>query len=223
MRRRLPQVLKCDVEEKCAGRKMTSDEHIHGGDPELELKRFGLASREVLDFSVNVSPLGVPSEIRAMWHELFEEVEHYPSVDGHGLLRYYQERFGLDPQRVLAGNGSTEFIYLAPRALDLQRVAVINPSFLDYTRASLAAWAELIGVKLQLENGFRPPDFAVLKEALSSADAMFFGNPNNPTGTVFPRQLLLDLAAAFPSKWLLIDEAFVQFIDQPEKVSLSGR
>jgi threonine-phosphate decarboxylase len=46
------------------------------------------------------------------------------------------------------------------------------------------------------------------------------GNPNNPTGTVFPRQTLLDLATHFPSKWLLVDEAFVQFVDQPDSISL---
>jgi threonine-phosphate decarboxylase len=30
----------------------------------------------------------------------------------------------------------------------------------------------------------------------------------------------LDLATAFPDKWLLVDEAFVQFLDRPDTVSL---
>ena len=49
---------------------MTNDEHIHGGDPGRELNRLGLETRDVLDFSVNVSPLGVPSEIKAIWNKL---------------------------------------------------------------------------------------------------------------------------------------------------------
>jgi threonine-phosphate decarboxylase len=61
---------------------------------------------------------------------------------------------------------------------------------------------------------------AVLEEALARGDGLFLGNPNNPTGTVFPRQTLLDLATDFPSKWLLVDEAFVEFLDQPDSVSL---
>jgi threonine-phosphate decarboxylase len=199
---------------------MSNDEHLHGGDPGRELDRLGLKSREVLDFSVNVSPLGTPSEIKAVWNELFDEIDRYPSVDGQGVVRYYQERFDLDPARVLAGNGSTEFIYLTPRALHLRKVAVISPSFHDYTRSCLAAGAELTYVELRLENGFAPPDFGVLQEALSNADALFLGNPNNPTSTVFPRQLLLDLAASSPGKWILVDEAFVQFLHQPEAVSL---
>jgi threonine-phosphate decarboxylase len=202
---------------------MTYNEHIHGGDPQRELKRLGLATRQVLDFSVNVSPLGVPPEVESIWSQLFQEIDQYPSVDGQGVVRYYQEKFGLHPERVLAGNGSTELIYLTPRALDLKKVAVINPSFHDYTRASLAAGAELMSVKLETEQDFAVPDFTTLKEALSRADAMFLGNPNNPTGTVFPRQLLLDLASAFPHKWLLVDEAFVQFLEQPEEVSLIGQ
>jgi threonine-phosphate decarboxylase len=199
---------------------MTNVEHVHGGDPERELKRLGLAPRRVLDFSVNVSPLGIPSEIKAIWNELFDEIDRYPSVDGKGVVRYYQERFDLDPSRVLAGNGSTEFIYLAPRALELRKVAVITPSFHDYTRSCLVAGADLTYVELRVEEGFAPPDFSIMEEALSNSDALFVGNPNNPTSTVFPRQILLDLAASFPSKWILVDEAFVQFLDQPEEVSL---
>ncbi len=199
---------------------MTDVEHIHGGDPERELKRLGISSREVIDFSVNLSPLGVPAEVKAIWNHLFHEIESYPSVDGQGVVRYYQERFGLDPAQVLAGNGSTEFIYLAPRALNLQKVALIIPSFHDYTRATLAVGAEPVSVELKAEQNFVPPHSAVLEEVLAGADGLFIGNPNNPTGTIFPKQLLLDLARAFPSRWLLVDEAFVQFLDQPEEVSL---
>jgi threonine-phosphate decarboxylase len=199
---------------------MTSGEHIHGGDPERELKRFGIDAREILDFSVNVSPLGVPPEIKAIWQELLAEVDRYPSVDGQGVARYYLERFDLDPARVLAGNGSTELIYLTPRALQLRKVTVIAPSFHDYTRSSLAAGADVLEVELEAEESFAPPGFDILEEVMIEADGLFVGNPNNPTSTVFPRRLLLDLAASFPSKWILVDEAFVQFLDQPDSVSL---
>ena len=195
-------------------------EHIHGGDPERQLKRLGLAPRQILDFSVNVSPLGVPQEIKAIWHDLFREIESYPTVDGLGVVQYYEKRFGLDPAQVLAGNGSTESIYLAPRALGLRKVVVINPSFHDYTRASLTAGAELVPLELSAAAGFAPPDISVIEEALARGDGLFVGNPNNPTGTVFPRQLLLDLAKTFRNKWLLVDEAFVQFLDRPDTVSL---
>jgi threonine-phosphate decarboxylase len=198
----------------------TEREHIHGGDPEKELQRLGLTPRQVLDFSVNLSPLGVPPEIKAIWNNLFKEIESYPTVDGRGVVDYYEKRFGLDPAQILAGNGSTESIYLAPRGLGLRKVVVINPSFHDYARASLAAGAELLPVELKAAAGFAPPDMSVLEEALARGDGLFVGNPNNPTGTVFPRQLLLDLAATFPSKWLLVDEAFMQFLDRPQAISL---
>lgn len=202
---------------------MTDREHIHGGDPQRQFHRLGLSPREVMDFSVNVSPLGVPAEVRAVWDELFQEIHRYPSIDGRGLGYYYQKRFGLEPEMVLAGNGSTELIYLVPRALGLKKVAVISPSFHDYTRASLAAGARLLEVPLKTSESFAPPRPEVLEEAIRDADALFMGNPNNPTGTVFARRLILDLAAAFPGKWFLVDEAFVQFLPEPEKVSLLGR
>jgi len=194
--------------------------HRHGGMPESDFKRLGLKTSPVLDFSVNISPLGPPEKIIKAWNELASEMAMYPSIDGKGIVHFYQERFGLPQESIIAGNGSTELIYLVPRALNLKRVAVVVPSFHDYIRASQLARAKIIPLRLTAETGFGPLDFERLSNGLLRSDALFLGNPNNPTGTTFSVDTLLQLAEDFPDKWILVDEAFIQFLDQYQEVTL---
>jgi len=55
---------------------------------------------------------------------------------------------------------------------------------------------------------------------LAWADAVCLANPNNPTSTVTPRADLLELARRHPDILFLVDEAFVQFLEHPDHVSL---
>ena len=194
--------------------------HVHGGEPEQDFARLGIHPRPVLDFSVSTSPLGPPAPVREAWAGLFEEVSSYPGSAQEGIRAYYATRYSVPAASVLGGNGSTELIYLVPRALGLKRIAVISPSYHDYERASRLAGARVCRVELSPEDDFAPPGFDCLKKALSRADALFLGSPSNPTGTVFPPDTLLRLAREFPGKWILVDEAFGQFLDRHSELTL---
>lgn len=197
----------------------TQTTYRHGGTPAADLERFGLAVQPVLDFSVNLNFIGPPAIIRENWERLFRTIENYPPVAGDGVARFYQEKFNLAPDNFLAGNGSTEMIYLAPRALGLRHAVVITPSYHDYERASILAGAQITRYPLSPERGFSPMDEKALIRLLEGADALWIGRPNNPTGIVLPRQVILDLSERFPRTYFFIDEAFIQFVDHWEQES----
>ena len=191
----------------------TSNQYKHGGSPQLDMRRLGLPEKPVLDFSVNLNPLGPPPVIKERWPELFQTVEPYPSVLKDGVGCYYQQVCGISSNNFLAGNGSTELIYLAPRVLGFKRAAVLTPSFHDYERASRLAGSKVSGIPLSPENGFQPPPEGRLIEILETVDALWVAHPNNPTGNLISKELILSLAQRFPKKWFIVDEAFVQFLD----------
>ncbi len=181
--------------------------HEHGGEPE---RRFVLGAQPFLDFSVNISPLSLS----------FPEVSidrfalhRYPSIEGRGLREFYSKRFGLDDDTVLPLNGAIEGIYLVPRALGLKRVLVPAPSFFDYERACRIAGARVSYLSLQEKEQFLLPGIEEISGLLQGVDAFFAANPNNPTGTECPKELVLALASRFPDKWFIVDEAFIQFVD----------
>ena len=154
--------------------------HRHGGDPAADFQRLGLAPRPVLDFSVNINPLGPPPEITAAWNGWCDDIHRYPTPDGRGVTRYYEERFGLAPASVAAGNGSTELIYLVPRALGLKTAAVATPAFHDYRRSILVNGGKV--VEFPAMAGTEEEWERKVVELLPRAQALWVGNPNNPTG-----------------------------------------
>jgi len=179
--------------------------HKHGG---AGLKSFTEDGREILDFSVNVSPMFPP--IGNLSLDDFA-LQTYPSIDGRGIKDYYQQKFSLTGSMLLSLNGAIEGIYLIPRALGLQRIMVLSPSFYEYERAAMIVGAEIVFLPLEAETDFRLPGIEVLTRALRNADAFIAANPNNPTGTEVQPEIIMALASRFPDKWFIIDEAFIQF------------
>ncbi len=192
----------------------------HGGTPQLDMIRLGVSAGPVLDFSVNLNPLGPPAIIRENWPDLIQCIEHYPSVEGDGVAAYYESACGIAPKNFLAGNGSTELIYLTPRALKFKRAAVMAPSFHDYERASLLAGAEVVKLPLSRNDHFAFPTADRIAKTLKDVDAFWIARPNNPTGNLFSKDLILDFADRFPEKWFVVDEAFIQFLDHWKNDSL---
>ena len=191
----------------------------HGGAPAVDLERFALPDQPILDFSVNLNFLGPPAVVRENWKALFQAIEEYPPVEGDGVAHYYQEKFNVAPQNFLAGNGSTEMIYLAPRVLRPKNAVVVVPSYHDYERASILAGAKISRYPLAPDKRFSHSDEKALIRMLEHADAFWLGRPNNPTGGLLPKQVVLDLSERFPHTQFIIDEAFIQFVDNWEQES----
>jgi threonine-phosphate decarboxylase len=96
---------------------------------------------------------------------------------------------------VLAGNGSTELIYLVARLFAGQAVRVLMPSFTEYEDACHACGAKLV------DAGVAP-------------SATFAANPTSPDGRLCAREELLALAGV-----RVVDEAFLPFVS--EELSLA--
>ncbi len=188
--------------------------HEHGGAPE---RRFRLNGKKLLDFSVNISPLSPALENASL--DAFS-IHNYPSIDGKGIKGFYAGKFGLNVQTVLPVNGAIEGIYLLPRALKIRKTLVLAPSFFDYERACRIAGAEVVPLGLKEQNQFALPSIDTIAGMLQGVDALIAANPNNPTGTRFPKETFLALASRFPDTWFIMDEAFIQFVDDFPDASL---
>ena len=196
--------------------------HVHGGRPELDAQRLSVDVGDVVDFSTSVNPLGVPEAIRTAWPGFLDAIGRYPTQDGSLAVKAFEERLCLPAGSVMAGNGSVELIYSIMRALNPKRVAIVVPSFHDYVRSAMAAGAQVSTLRLDASSGFAPPTRRALRPALEHADAIVLGHPNNPTGTMYDPSAILDLAAELPDRFFLVDEAFVDFIDDPAAATLAS-
>jgi histidinol-phosphate/aromatic aminotransferase/cobyric acid decarboxylase-like protein len=142
----------------------------------------------------------------------------YPDRAFTGLKGAIARLHGLDPDRVLPGNGAAElFTWAARDAAALGPSLLPTPGFADYGRA-LACWGSQgrpLPLPLTWEDHF-PQPFPL---ALEPAPALWITNPHNPTGQLWSRaslEPLLERAAL-----LIVDEAFLPLCPAGEGESLA--
>lgn len=184
----------------------------HGGNVSDLADKAGCAPERLLDFSANINPLGPPEYLRRVISRNLDGVSHYPDPQCRELTTCLAKVLDVDRQQVVVGNGSTEIIYVLPRALACKRAVIPVPSYLDYERAARLAGLEILALPLREEDEFLL-DFAELSDLLQAGDLVYLGRPNNPTGLGFAAADLFKVVAAHPRVYFAIDESFYQFID----------
>jgi histidinol-phosphate aminotransferase len=191
----------------------------HGGIDTAELERLGLAPDAVLDFSVNSNPAGPSPSVRAA--VAATPLDRYPDRDCHGLRRALGQRLGIPPERIVAGNGTAELIWLVALAFlrPGDRILVVGPTFGEYERAASLVGAPVTQwrVPLDVDPATAP---GVITESMAAGPhrAVFLCNPNNPTGWCLPPGHVAAWAADHPDTLFVIDEAYVAFVDGPASV-----
>ncbi|MBR1693538.1 MAG: aminotransferase class I/II-fold pyridoxal phosphate-dependent enzyme [Lachnospiraceae bacterium] len=186
---------------------------IHGGDI--------YRNRVTCDFSVSVNPLGMPEgSIRAAKQGIMRSGA-YPDSLGMELRQALAAKEHVKPEEIVLGNGAAELIYALCYALRPQKAVVTAPSFSEYEAAVTASGGDVLYWDLEEKN-----DYSLKEEALSflteDIDLVFLCNPNNPTGSLTHRSLLLKIAAACEQAGIFfcVDECFLPFLKNEESLTL---
>jgi histidinol-phosphate aminotransferase len=207
---------------------------VHGGVRPADLRALGLRPEDVLDFSASVSPLGPPDGV---WEAMRRvDLTAYPDPSCLELRETLSARLaqrspflagqgGLSHDRILVGNGSTELIHLLARAClspprpDASNGALLlTPTYGEYAGACRLAGGSVATLEARREAGFA---WNLREAAQHIADRrpslVFLCNPNNPTGVFLPRPDVEALAEATQrgGGLLVVDEAYLGFVDQP--------
>jgi threonine-phosphate decarboxylase len=192
----------------------------HGGDVYQLARTLGVAVQDLLDFSASINPLGYPPGLDQAVLGALQEIIHYPDRRCLELRRDLAAYHGLEPEQILVGNGSTEFIYLLARALEPRQGLIVAPAFSEYEAALRVA---RIPAAFHLTG---EADNFTLGGPLDprGADLVFLANPASPSGALLPPARLLEVVAALDGAgvYVLLDEAFVDFVEEASlKVQLS--
>lgn len=196
----------------------------HGGDIWRHLKSSKCA---ILDFSVNISPLGMPQRIKGYVLSNIDKLNYYPQPQSLHLKNRLAKFHGLSGNNILVGNGAIELIHLLPRALKARVVLIPVPTFSEYEFAAKANNASCIFIETSEKNNFKV-DVLKLIKLLAKTDLVFLCNPNNPTGCRLSSQEVILLLKACKERkvTLVIDEVFMDFVfkgDENSMISESAR
>ena len=182
----------------------------HGGDWAGYRAEFG---RDPLDFSANVSPLGLPEGVARAITAALPTADRYPDPLCRELRAKLALHEGVPAEQILCGNGAADLIFRLVWAKKPRRALVTAPTFAEYATA-----LESIGCTVERFFLREQEDFAVT-DAFCAAirpgvDIVFLCQPNNPTGqlTTLPlvEQILRRCAAC--GTLLVVDECFLDFL-----------
>lgn len=185
-------------------------ELVHGGDWAGYRAEFGC---DALDFSANVSPLGLPAGVAAAITNALPTADRYPDPLCRELRAALAGAEGVPADWILCGNGAADLIFRLALAVRPRRALLPAPTFAEYEAALQTVGCAVQRVFLREEN-----EFAVTEEFIDAVtpetDIVFLCQPNNPTGQVTPPALVERLVrrCAECGAVLAVDECFLDFL-----------
>ena len=221
---------------------MNQQSEKHGGELETIAEQYGIDVNSLIDFSVNVNPLGPPASLLDAIKKGVDFLHRYPDSSSHRMRRKLANYLNLSSDNIIIGNGATELIYLISRyfkeEVHTPKVVIVAPTFSDYQRS-----ISLVGG--QVQHHLLSPEMCSLRSPTASpygfqlnldrliadamevehpdgdgADILFICTPNNPTGQLFQKSQIIALTTTLPKTIIVVDEAFLDFTDAPHHNSV---
>ena len=189
----------------------------------LELERLG---HDIISLNIgNPYAFGfrTPETMRLAMIENLRNSEGYVHQKGifparEAVVMQQQERGvrGVTVDEVFIGNGVSELIDLSLRALlnDGDEVLVPSPDYPLWTAAVNLNTGRAVHYPCRPANGFLPDPAEIENLVTRRTRALVIVNPNNPTGAVYPREVLTAIARIAEKHRLVVlaDEIYDQIL-----------
>ncbi|QNA85775.1 histidinol-phosphate transaminase [Sphingomonas sp. So64.6b] len=168
--------------------------------------------RKVAKLSSNENPLGTSPKASEAFAAAKTSLARYPDASGAIVREALAEKHGLDPQRVIYGNGSDEILHLAAGAFagPGDEVIFVHYGFSVYEIAARRVGAVPV---IAPDKDYATDVDAILACVTDRTRIVYIANPNNPTGTYSPASEIARLHAELPADVLLvIDQAYAEYL-----------
>lgn len=187
------------------------DKILHGGDIYTER---GISPEQLVDFSANLNPLGMPHSVRQALSDVARSRPCYPDPLCRSLKFHLSAYESMPVEYFFCGNGAAEIIYRLTGAVRPRKAGVLAPCFSEYERALDSVGCEVVRFELGEYNDFALTD-QILPYITEDMDMLFLSNPNNPTGRLTPFELMKQIAERCEETGclLVVDECFLDFVE----------
>ena len=187
------------------------------GRPIEEVAReLNLPAASIIKVASNENPFGPSPLALAAMQKALTGLSLYPDGNAFYLKQKLAARHGLEPGNIILGNGSNEIIEFVSHALldgvgNDVNIVVSQYCFAIYPIVAKMFGARVITVPAK-DHGHDLP--AMSRAITPQTRIVFIANPNNPTGTLAPREDVIRLVNEVPDDVLLVmDEAYIEFLD----------
>jgi histidinol-phosphate aminotransferase len=170
----------------------------------------------IVKLSSNEGAFGPPPAAIAAIQAMAAEAHRYPDGGARALREAIGARFGLDPARIVVGNGSDELISLLILAYGGEGTELVMSAHGFMMYDITGRWAGCRVIKVPEKNLTADID-AMLAAVGPRTRLVFLANPNNPTGSILPQTEVERLRAGLRDDILLVlDSAYAEYVTRPD-------
>jgi len=184
------------------------------GRPIEEVAReLNLPADSIIKVASNENPFGPSPLAMAAMQKAIARVNLYPDGNAFYLKQKLATKLGIEPANLILGNGSNEIIEFVAHALLApgDGIVVSQFCFAIYPIVAKMFGAKVITVSAKNYGHDLP---AMLRAITPKTKIIFVANPNNPTGTLAPREEVIQFVNDVPDNVLLVmDEAYIEFLN----------
>ncbi len=174
---------------------------------------------EIIDLSKNENPLGCSRLAQSRAVQALTQLHRYPCQGA--FEEQLAERHGFHANQVFVANGASEIMDLLARSQMQPGLNAVT------TRGSFAAYSMITanaGGRMRV-----PSVTADMEFDMSSVETcmdentriVWLSRPNNPTGTLVPKQAIINLTRAHDKAIVVCDEAYIEYVTEAEESLLS--
>ena len=189
---------------------------IHGG--KIPVKN---SDHNIIDFSSNITPLGIPNFVKLIIKKNLDKVQFYPDPKSENVISSLEKYTHLSKSNIIVGNGAIEILYNFCFAFlsKTTKVLIHVPTFQEYETA-----VKLSNCKISYFNSLNlSANIDLFISQIPKNGCVFLCNPNNPTGELLSKKELLSIVieAKKLKTIVFIDECFIELVPKSNESILS--
>lgn len=174
---------------------------------------------KVIKLASNENPLPIPQHVTEAIIREIPRINTYPVCDSYFLRNELASHHGIDAANLIVGAGSVELIRMIIKSFlhPGETVLTSEKTFILYRIATVETAGTKAFIETPMGEDFRFDLEAMLRLVDENTKIIFITNPNNPTGTMLPKQDIIDFIDKIPEdKLIVLDNAYQEYVTDQE-------
>lgn len=189
------------------------------GKPMEELRR-ELGIEKIVRLVNNENPFSLPKNVSDAIQSQIETLHLYPDTDSFYLRKRIAEYNGVAIENVIMGSGTAELIRMITKAFlkPTEKVMTAVSTFPLYKISATENGGREAIVEVEMDAGYGIDIGKMYSLANKNTKIIFIANPNNPTGTLLPKDKLKQFIESIPKdKIIVLDNAYQEYVPDPNE------
>ncbi len=195
------------------------DSYVPGKSQGEIAEQFNLNKDEIIKLGSNENPWGPSPKAMEAIKEEIKSINRYPESQLHELVAEIAKYADVkENQVIIGGDGADEIIdVLAKTFIDEGDEFIVPlPSYMYYEYLLKQYGANPVYARWDLDKNELDAD-SIFDAITDKTKMIFLCSPNNPTGTLIDKEVLIDIAEKNPEVLIVIDEAYFEYSEVTNK------